>query len=60
MFSSAIKQIVIGDFHISVFDRVDIVFWDNGLVGNYWSDYKGQGTYVIAENNVDNYPLMER
>jgi parallel beta-helix repeat protein len=42
-------------------------FWDNGKVGNYWSDYNGTeidssgigGTpYVIAPNNVDNYPLV--
>jgi hypothetical protein len=46
--------------------------WDNGSVGNYWSDYfdrypdaseiSNSGVadmpYVIAENNVDNYPLM--
>lgn len=31
--------------------------WDNGLVGNYWSDYNGNGSYVINENNIDHYPL---
>jgi hypothetical protein len=31
--------------------------WDNGSLGNYWSDYKGQGGYVIDQNNVDNHPL---
>jgi len=38
----------------------DIVSWDNGLVGNYWSDYGGQGTYVIDENNVDHHPLTQQ
>ena len=33
--------------------------WDNSLVGNYWSDYNGQGNYVIDENNIDHYPLAQ-
>ncbi|MEJ2242892.1 MAG: NosD domain-containing protein, partial [Candidatus Bathyarchaeota archaeon] len=42
--------------------------WDNGTIGNYWSNYNGtdnngDGTgdtpYIIDENNQDNYPLME-
>jgi len=41
--------------------------WDNGVEGNYWSPYRGKDadqngvgdiSYVIGENNVDNYPLM--
>jgi len=43
--------------------------WDDGYPsgGNYWSDYKGTDndgdaigdtSYVIDENNTDNYPLM--
>lgn len=49
-----------------------INFWDNGSVGNHWSDYfdrypdaseigntgVADMPYVIAESNVDNYPLM--
>jgi len=33
--------------------------WDDGypLGGNFWSDYKGDGVYVIDQNNVDNNPL---
>jgi parallel beta-helix repeat protein len=30
--------------------------WDNGSLGNYWSDYDGSGKYVINENNIDHYP----
>jgi hypothetical protein len=33
--------------------------WNNGSVGNYWSDYSGNGSYVIDENNVDHYPLLQ-
>ena len=47
-------------------------FWDNGSVGNYWSDYAarypnasevgntgiGDTPYVIDADNVDYYPLM--
>jgi parallel beta-helix repeat protein len=41
---------------------------DNGFEGNYWSDYNGTDsngdgigdtTYMINEENQDNYPLME-
>jgi parallel beta-helix repeat protein len=51
----------------------DIVSWDNGTTGNYWSDYEERypnatkldssgvwnTPYLIDENNQDNYPLME-
>jgi hypothetical protein len=33
--------------------------WDNGTVGNFWSDYSGKGDYVIDENNTDYYPLKQ-
>lgn len=42
--------------------------WDNGTVGNYWSDYSGTDNtgdgigdtpYIIDQNNQDNYPLTE-
>jgi parallel beta-helix repeat protein len=41
--------------------------WDDGVKGNYWSDYNGTDTnhngigdtsYVIDANNTDYYPLM--
>ncbi|MGD2067020.1 MAG: NosD domain-containing protein [Candidatus Bathyarchaeota archaeon] len=47
---------------------LSVNFWDNGTVGNYWSDYSGTDTdgdgvgdtsYIINEDNQDNHPLME-
>jgi nitrous oxidase accessory protein NosD len=54
-----------------VVNGTTIVSWDNGTVGNYWSDYQskypnateidtsgiGDTPYVIDENNTDYYPL---
>jgi len=45
----------------------DIVSWDDGKEGNFWSDYAGNDTdrdgigdtpYIIDEVRRDNYPLM--
>jgi hypothetical protein len=42
--------------------------WDNGKIGNYWSDYNGTDTnkdglgdmpYVVDIQNQDRYPLMQ-
>ena len=38
----------------------DVVSWDNGSIGNYWSDYNGNGTYTIDQNNIDYHPLTQR
>jgi parallel beta-helix repeat protein len=43
-------------------------FWDDGIEGNYWSNYSGTDSngdgigdtpHNLYENNTDNYPLME-
>ena len=50
----------------------DVVSWDNGTLGNYWSDYKTkysnasevdtsglwETAYEIDESNTDRYPLV--
>ncbi|MGD6807058.1 MAG: right-handed parallel beta-helix repeat-containing protein [Candidatus Bathyarchaeia archaeon] len=33
--------------------------WDNGEIGNYWSNHAGQGPYAIDENNIDHHPLTQ-
>jgi len=42
-------------------------YWDNGVEGNYWSDYTGkdenqdgigESPYIINADNQDNHPLM--
>ena len=47
--------------------RTAVVSWDNGTVGNYWSDYTsidnngdgiGDTAYTIDENNTDYHPLI--
>ena len=54
------------------YNITDVVSWDNGTIGNFWSDYQskypnateigssgiGSLPYVIDENNTDHYPLM--
>ena len=50
----------------------DVVSWDNGAIGNFWSEYQskysnateigrsgiGNIPYIIDANNTDHYPLM--
>jgi len=51
----------------TVINSVRLNNWDNGIEGNYWSDYIwadadydgiGDTPYIIEANNTDNYPLM--
>ncbi len=33
--------------------------WDNQVdTGNWWSDYSGEGAYIIDENDQDNFPII--
>ena len=55
----AVEQAGASNNNIGEIQLTDVVSWDNGLVGNYWSDYSGQGAYVIDENNIDRRPLTQ-
>jgi parallel beta-helix repeat protein len=33
--------------------------WDDGSMGNYWSNFNGTGIYKIDDNNIDHYPLSQ-
>lgn len=34
--------------------------WDNQVdTGNRWSDYSGEGPYIIDENDQDDYPIVD-
>jgi nitrous oxidase accessory protein len=46
---------------------LSVNIWDNGFEGNYWDNYNGTDgdgngigdtSYIINENNQDNYPLV--
>jgi len=41
-------------------NSTDVVAWDNGKAGNYWSDYEGGGVYVLDKNNIDHHPSTEK
>jgi parallel beta-helix repeat protein len=59
---------------IGIVNGTAIVSWDNGTVGNYWSDYQtiypnateidasgtGDTAYVIDESNADYHPLINQ
>jgi len=51
----------------NVYSLTSINFWDNGIEGNYWSNYAGgdlnydgigDSHFIVNENNTDRYPLM--
>ena len=48
------RQVQIGEVYNST-----VAEWDNDEIGNYWSDYNGQGVYVINQDNIDLHPLTE-
>jgi parallel beta-helix repeat protein len=59
--------------HTGENNSTDIISWDNGYVGNHWSDYQskypnasevdasgiGDTPYVFDTDNMDRYPLLE-
>ena len=63
----------ISDVEHAIGNGTDTIFWDNGAVGNYWSDYYakysnatevgftgiGNTPYFIDSSNIDHYPLTK-
>lgn len=58
-YAEAYRQLKQEAYPNSIINGTDIVYWDNGTMGNYWSNYSGNGSYVIDGNNLDNYPLTQ-
>jgi parallel beta-helix repeat protein len=65
------QQVYIGSQQSSSNDTVTVGVlmerWDDGAIGNYWSDYTGKDyngdgigdtPYIIDANNKDNYPIV--
>lgn len=55
------------DNYIQAYDRDSDSEWDNGNLGNYWSDYSGidwnndaigERPYILHNNSRDNFPLL--
>ena len=46
--------------HYNGFDDSQSTDWDNGTIGNCWSDYAGSGSYLVdgLANNIDNHPCL--
>jgi parallel beta-helix repeat protein len=62
------RQIIIARGYQPEYGGAAVNFWDNGSVGNFWSDYNGtdadgdglgDSPYVVDVNNMDRFPLME-
>jgi parallel beta-helix repeat protein len=34
--------------------------WDNGSIGNYWSDHNNSNPYVLNEVNIDHFPMSKQ
>jgi hypothetical protein len=70
-FNSTVESMFIFNDYTNTY-RLTANFWDNGSVGNYWSDYQskypnasevdntgiGNTPNVIDQDNIDHYPLM--
>jgi parallel beta-helix repeat protein len=69
LYNSSSNQFYLNNFNsisqVSTYNSINT--WDNGVQGNYWSNYNGTDSnhdgigdtpYVIDAYNIDNYPLM--
>jgi parallel beta-helix repeat protein len=54
------NNVVLNNQSVGIFGPSNEILWDNNNIGNYWSDYNGNGSYIIDQNNIDHYPLSEQ
>jgi parallel beta-helix repeat protein len=61
------NTLINNSYNFRILEPSYINYWDNGLEGNFWDGYNGSDnngdgigdtSYIIDENNQDNYPIM--
>ena len=54
-----INNHILGNFESQAKDEIGSNQWSWNSVGNFWSDFSGEGFYEIDENRYDQYPIWD-